>query len=110
MIIEYTGRNTTVYPKLKSQTEAGIERIGRVTNSCTHAHVILAEDKYRKIAEVTLQCKGESIVSKCEAHEMEQALHDALHKVEQQAIKHKARWETMRTHGQSKEILHQPAA
>lgn len=110
MIVEYTGRHTTVTPKLKSQAQAGLDRISRVTNRCTHAHVILTEDKYRMHAEVSLQCRGESIVATCEAASMESALHDALYKVEQQAIKHKARWETMRTHGPNKEMLQQPAA
>jgi putative sigma-54 modulation protein len=99
MIIEYTGRHTTVYPKLKTQTETAMERVERVSG-CTHAHVILTEDKYRTLAEVTLQCRGESIVAKCESHgDMEQALHDALAKVEQQAIKHKERMGTIRAHG-----------
>jgi putative sigma-54 modulation protein len=98
MIIEYTGRHTTITAKLKSQAEAGMVRIDRVTNRCTSAHVILTEDKYRKIAEVTIQCRGESIVATSEATEMESALHDALHKVELQAIRHKERYATVRSH------------
>jgi len=35
---------------------------------------------------------------------METALHDALMKVEQQAIKHRKRWDTMRMRGPSKEL------
>jgi putative sigma-54 modulation protein len=98
MIMEYTGRHTTVTPKLKAQAEAGMERIDRVTKRCTSAHVILTEDKHRKIAEVTVQCRGESLVATCEAVEMEAALHDALHKVELQAIRHKERSATVRDH------------
>jgi len=79
-------------------------RVEKVANRCTGAHVILTEDKYRKIAEITVPCKGEQLVATCEAAEMETALHDALMKVEQQAIKHKKRWDTMRTHGPSKEL------
>lgn len=96
MTIEYTGRHTTITPMLKDQAEAGIQRIDRVTNRCTKAHVILSEDKYRKIAEVTVQCRGEVIVATCEASTMETALHDALYKVEQQAIKSKERYATVR--------------
>jgi putative sigma-54 modulation protein len=96
MIMEYTGRQTTVTPKLKAQAESGMERIARVTRRCTSAHVILTEDKHRKIAEVTVQCRGESLVATCEASEMESALHDALQKVELQAIRHKERSTTVR--------------
>jgi putative sigma-54 modulation protein len=98
MIIEYTGRQTIVTAKLKEQAQAGMERIDRVANRCTSAHVILTEDKYRKIAEVTVQCRGESLVATCEASEMESALHDALHKVELQAIRHKEKFATVRDH------------
>jgi putative sigma-54 modulation protein len=96
MIIEYTGRQTVVTDKLKAQTQAGMERIDRVTNRCTSAHIVLTEDKHRKIAEVNVQCRGESLVATCEANEMESALHDALHKVELQAIRHKERHVTVR--------------
>ncbi len=99
MVIEYTGRHTVVTAKLKEQANAGMERIDRVTNRCTSAHIILSEDKYRKIAEVNVQCRGESLVATSEAAEMETALHDALSKVELQAIRHKERHVTVRDHG-----------
>jgi putative sigma-54 modulation protein len=98
MNVEYTGRQTVVTPKLKAQSEAGLARVEKVANRCTSAHVILTEDKYRKIAEVTVQCRGEQLVASCEAADMEVALHDALQKVESQAIKHKEKFATVRDH------------
>ena len=98
MIVEYTGRQTVVTAKLKTQAEAGLARVAKVANRCTSTHIILTEDKYRKIAEITVQCRGEQLVATCEAVEMEVALHDALQKVEQQAIKHKKRFDTVRDH------------
>jgi putative sigma-54 modulation protein len=98
MNIEYTGRHAVITSKLKGQSDAGLERIEKIAHRCTSAHVILSEDKYRKIAEVTVSCSGEQLVATCEGKEMEAALHDALQKVEQQAIKHKKRWDTMRDH------------
>jgi putative sigma-54 modulation protein len=59
MIVEFTGRHTTVNVKLQTQAKAGLERIAKVTKRCTSAHVILTEDKYRKIAEVTVQCRSD---------------------------------------------------
>lgn len=97
MNVEYTGRNTTISANLRAQAEAGLSRIDRVTNRCTNAHVILAEDKYRKIAEVTVQCRNESFVASCQSTDMEQALRDALYTVEQQAIRSKERFTTVRS-------------
>jgi putative sigma-54 modulation protein len=98
MIVEYTGRHTTVTPKLKTQAEAGLERIKRVTNRSTKAHIILTEDKYRKIADVAVQCRGENLVATFEATDMEQALREALYAVEKQAIRSKERYQTARSH------------
>lgn len=99
MIIEYTGRHTTITSKQKEQAQAGLDRIGKVTNRCTHAHVTLSEDKYRKMAEITMQCGGGSLVARCESTDMEQALHDALLKLESQAVRNKEKFATVRDHG-----------
>src|ERR1700749_1305397 len=98
MNVEYTGRQTASTAKLKTQDQPGLARIEKVANRCTSAHVILTEDKYRKIAEVTVGCRGEQLVARCESTEMETALHDALQKVEQQAIKNKERFDTITRH------------
>ncbi len=50
-------------------------------------HVILTTEKYRHCAEITVKTRTYKLVAKCEATEMEVALHDALNKVEQQAIR-----------------------
>lgn len=109
MTIEFTGRHTTITPKLKELAEAGIQRIDRVTNRCTKAHVILTEEKYRMIAEVTVQCRNDVLVGTCESAVMETALRDALDKVEQQAIKSKERYTTVRSHV-AKPVAEMPAA
>ena len=98
MNVEYTGRQTEVTAKLRAQAEAGLARVEKVANRCTNAHVILTEDKFRKIAEITLNCRGEQIVATSEATDLEQALHGALAKAEQQAIKHKDKFNTVRDH------------
>jgi putative sigma-54 modulation protein len=98
MTIEYTGRHTVVTADLRALTEAALERIALVTNRCTSAHIILTEDKHRKLAEVSLLCRGEQHVATGVADAMETALRQALDKVEQQAIRHKERYATSRDH------------
>ena len=88
MDIEYTGRQTVVGKKLKTQSEAGLARIAKLVGRTASAHVFLTADKYRRIAEVTLKTRKQSMVAACEADEMESALHDALAKLEKQAIRH----------------------
>ncbi len=98
MNVEYTGRQTTVMPKHKKQVEEGISRIAKISGDSGSVHVILTVDKYRQIAEVTLKAKVYDFVATAEGVEMEAALHDALGKLEQQAIKHKQRHTTIKRH------------
>ena len=98
MDVEYTGRQTTITKKLKLQTEAGLARITKIVGNSGSVHVILSTDKYRQIAEVTLNTCSETLVAACEGTEMLPALHEALRKIEQQAIKHKERKITVERH------------
>ena len=96
--IEYTARATTLTPKLKQLAETELGRIDQIVGGAVSAHVILTEDKYRQIAEVTLLTGFETLVATCEATEMMPALHAALRKIEQQAVKHKERKITVERH------------
>jgi putative sigma-54 modulation protein len=106
MKVEYTGRQTTVTKKLKLQAEEGLAQIVKIVGTTCTAHVILSTDKYRQIAEITLKTKSGSLVATCEATEMTVALHDALAKIEQQAIRHKQKTTKLKRHpkGDLKEV------
>ena len=98
MIVEYTGRGTTITPKLKKLADAELARINGIIGRGVSSHVILTEDKYRQIAEVTLMTPMDTLVATCEGTEMLTALHDALKKIELQAIKQKERKITVERH------------
>lgn len=112
MDVEYTGRQTTVTKKLKLQVEAGLERIAKIVGSSGNVHVILCTDKYRHIAEITVQTRNQKLVARCEATEMVVALHDGLDKLEKQAIRHKKRHSTIKRHPKTavKEAVAEKAA
>jgi putative sigma-54 modulation protein len=99
MKVEYTGRQTTITKKLKAQAEAGLERIVKLVGTTCTVHVVLSVDKYRQIAELSVKTRSLNLVARCEAaEEMTVALHDALAKIEQQAIRQKQRSTTIRRH------------
>jgi putative sigma-54 modulation protein len=98
MDVEYTGRQTTITKKLRLLTETELARIAKIVGSSGSVHVILSTDKYRQMAEVTVQTRHHKLVARCEATEMETALHDALAKIENQAIRHKKRYGTIKRH------------
>jgi putative sigma-54 modulation protein len=98
MDVEYTGRQTTITKKLKLQTEAGLARIAKIVGSSASVHVILSTDKYRQIAEVTVQTRHQKLVARCEETEMGLALRDTLVKIERQAIRNKKKFGTIKRH------------
>ena len=98
MDVEYTGRQTTITKKLKLQAEAGLERIAKIVGNSGNVHVILSTDKYRQIAEVTVQTRHQKLVARCEETEMGLALRDTLVKIEQQAIRNKKKFGTIKRH------------
>ncbi len=89
MQTEYTGRQMNVTQKLRAQATLGLERIERVVGRAAKAHIILTTEKYRQMAEVTVNTRKHDIVGIAESTVMESALHDALDKAEKQALKHK---------------------
>jgi putative sigma-54 modulation protein len=89
MIIEYTGRQTIVTQKYKDQAASSLQAIEKIVGGAIGAKVILTVDKYRKIADVAVTHGSQSMVATCEAADMMAALHDALGKIEQQAVRQK---------------------
>ena len=89
MIVEYTGRQTVVTQKYKDEAAAGLRAIEKVVSGATSAKVILTVDKYRKIADVTVNQGSQSMVATCESADMMMALRDALATIEQQAVRQK---------------------
>lgn len=98
MIVEYTGRQFVVTEKYKVLADSALDRIGTTVAKAISAHVILTAEKYRKIAEVTIMCRGQNMVAVCEAEDMMSALRDALSKLEQQIIRSRQRTTTIMRH------------
>jgi len=96
MDLEYTGRQTTITKKLKTQTEVGLERLAKIIGNAGSVHVIFTTEKYRHTAELTVQTRNLKLVASCESTEMEIALRDALAALEKQAIKYKKRKTTIK--------------
>jgi putative sigma-54 modulation protein len=96
MNVDYTGRQTTITKKLKTLTEAGLDRIAKIIGDAGSVHVILTTEKYRHTAELTVQTRNLKLVAACEDTEMETALRDALATIEKQAIRHKKKKTTIK--------------
>ena len=94
MHVEYTGRQIEITPAVRKQVEDGLKKISKVLGSNFNTHVILTAEKYRQIAEITLTIRNHTIVGLAESSEIVPAIHEALDRIDCQAIKYKDRWRT----------------
>jgi len=91
MQIEFTGRQVVVGKKLRTLAQSQLERIGRLLGRSTSAHIVLSTEKHRRIVEITVQARQQTIIGVAEAAEFETALRGALEKTERQAVRLKDR-------------------
>jgi putative sigma-54 modulation protein len=57
MKVEFTGRQTGIPDELRRLAERKLQKVGRLLPAVTRAHVILAVDKHRQVAEVSVHSR-----------------------------------------------------
>jgi putative sigma-54 modulation protein len=57
MKIEFTGRQTEIPDEVRRVAERKLQKLGRLLPAVTRAHVILAADKHRQVAEVSVHSR-----------------------------------------------------
>jgi putative sigma-54 modulation protein len=57
MKVEFTGRQTEIPAELRRIAERKLEKLGRLLPAVTRAHVVLAADKHRRVAEVSVHSR-----------------------------------------------------
>ncbi len=97
MNVEYTGRQFEITPAIKKQVEAGLTKLAKILGDNFDAKIILAVEKHRSKAEVTLTSRNrQPIVAVVEAADMVSAVDGVLDRVEKQALKNKGRWRNLK--------------
>lgn len=98
MNVEYTGRQYEVKDAVRKQVEHSLAKLQKILGSNFDTHVILAAEKHRHIAEITITVRDHSIVGLAQANDMTAAVTEALDRIHRQAVKYKARWRTRKRH------------
>ena len=98
MNVEYTGRQYEVNHAVRKQVEHSLAKLQKILGSNFDTHVILAAEKHRHIAEITITVRDHSIVGLAQANDMTVAVTEALDRIHRQAVKYKARWRTRKRH------------
>ena len=94
MNVEYTGRHYEVTNAIRKEVETGLTKIRKILGDRFEAKVILAVEKHRHKAEITINPRNGPLVGLAQAKDMTIAVNEALDHLEKQAIKYKTRWQS----------------
>ena len=94
MNVEYTGRHYVVTTAIRKEVETGLSKIRKILGDRFDSKVILAVEKHRHKAEITISPRNGPLVGLAQAKDMTIAVNEALEHLEKQAVKYKARWES----------------
>lgn len=94
MNVEYTGRQFEITPAIRKEIETGLNKIRKILGDKFETKVILAVEKHRHKAEITISPRNGPIVGLAQAGDMASAVNEALDHLEKQAVKYKTRWRT----------------
>src|SRR5579863_7879060 len=94
MNVEYTGRHYVVTSTIRKEVETGLTKIRKILGDRFDSKVILAVEKHRHKAEITISPRKGPLVGLAQAKDMSIAVSEALDHLEKQAIKYKARLES----------------
>ena len=91
MTVEYTGRHYEVTPANRKDVEAGLTKIRKILRNKFDTKVILAVEKHRHKAEITIASRVGPLVGQAQAGDMAAAIGEALEHLEKQALRNKTR-------------------
>jgi putative sigma-54 modulation protein len=94
MNVEYTGRHYEVTSAIRKEVETGLTKIRKILGDKFETKVILAVEKHRHKAEITITPRKGPLVGLAQAKDMSIAVNEALGHLEKQAIKYKTRWQS----------------
>lgn len=93
MNVEYTGRHYEVTTAIRKEVETGLAKIRKILGDRFETKVILAVEKHRHKAEITISPRNGLLVGLAQAKDMTVAVSEALDHLQKQAIKYKTKWQ-----------------
>ena len=100
MNVEFTGRKCDITPALRKSVETGLAKIRKILGDKFDSKVILAIEKHRHKAEITISPRNGPLVGVAQAGDMKSAINQAIDHLEKQAVKYKTRWRSKKRHEQ----------
>jgi len=92
MNVEFTGRQYEITPAIRKEVETGLNKIRKILGDRFEAKVILAVEKHRHKAEITICPRNGPIVGVAQSSDMASAVNQALDHLHKQSLKYKTKW------------------
>lgn len=92
MNVEYTGRQYEITPAIRKEVETGLNKLRKILGDRFETKVVLAVEKHRHKAEITISPRNGPIVGLAQATDMLSAVNEALEHLHKQALKYKTKW------------------
>jgi putative sigma-54 modulation protein len=92
MNVEYTARKYEITPTIRKEVETGLNKIRKILGDRFETKVILAVEKHRHKAEITINPPNGPIIGLAQTADMKSAVNEALDHLQKQALKHKTKW------------------
>lgn len=87
MRVDFTGRQMEVTPVLRQYTEERLKTFNRFFRDGWNIHVILAAEKHRRTAEITLKVRDHVLVGVSETADARLSINGALDKLKRQVVR-----------------------
>lgn len=92
MNVEYTARKYELNPTIRKEVETGLNKIRKILGDRFETKVMLAVEKRRHKAEITINPPNGPIVGLAQTTDMLSAVNEALDHLQKQALKYKTKW------------------
>jgi putative sigma-54 modulation protein len=89
MQIHITGRHVAITPALRKYAEEKLKKVEKLLGGPIEAHVVLAVEKRRHLAEIQVKSRTALLSGAHETEDLYASIGDVVEKLERQALKHK---------------------
>lgn len=89
MHVDITGRQVEITPALRRYTQDKLRKLERLLDGPLEAHVVLAIEKHRHLAEIQVRSRTALLSGMRETEDLYASINDVVDKLERQAKKHK---------------------
>jgi putative sigma-54 modulation protein len=89
MDVHITGRQVAITPAIRKFTEEKLTKVEKLLGGPIEAHVVIAVEKRRHLAEIQVKSRTALLSGECETGDLYASIGDVIAKLERQALKHK---------------------